>query len=236
MAWHSAGTYRIGDGRGGAGGMSGDRRPAALRAAQQLAGQRQPRQGARLLWPIKQKYGRKISWADLLILAGNVALESMGFPETFGFGGGRADVWEPSGHLLGPRGQAGWRRALQRRPRARRSARRRADGPDLRQPGGRTATPIRSPRRATSARPSPAWRWTTRRRWRPIAGGHTFGKAHGAGDARRWSAPEPGRGDRAAGLRLEEQLRHRARARHDHQRPRGDLDHDADAMEQRLLQ
>ena len=94
-----------------------------------------------------------------MILTGNVALESMGF-KTFGFGGGRADVWEPdAGHLLGPRRQVAGRRALQRRPRSRESARRRADGPDLRQSGrAERQAGSRSPRRATSARPSPAWR------------------------------------------------------------------------------
>lgn len=110
MAWHSAGTYRISDGRGGGG--RGQQRFAPLNSWPDNGNLDKAR---RLLWPVKKKYGQSISWADLMILTGNVALETMGFT-TFGFGGGRADVWEADEDVLGSRDHLARRPALLRRP------------------------------------------------------------------------------------------------------------------------
>jgi catalase-peroxidase len=179
MAWHSAGTYRIGDGRGGAG--AGQQRFAPLNSWPDNVNLDKAR---RLLWPIKQKYGRKISWADLMILAGNVALESMGF-KTFGFGGGRADVWEPEEDVYwGPEGKwlADERYSGER---------------DLQNPLGAVQMGlIYVNPEGPNGKPDPVAaakdiRETFRRMAMNdeetvalIAGGHTFGKTHGAGDAK----------------------------------------------------
>jgi len=184
MAWHSAGTYRTGDGRGGA--SSGTQRFAPLNSWPDNVNLDKAR---RLLWPVKQKYGRKISWADLLILAGNCALESMGF-KTFGFGGGRADVWEPEeiywgaeDTWLGDKRYSG-DRALENPLAAVQM------GLIYVNPEGPNGNPdpVASGRdvRETFARMAMNDEETVAL----IAGGHTFGKCHGAGDA-ALVGPEP---------------------------------------------
>ncbi|TXH71722.1 MAG: catalase-peroxidase, partial [Lysobacteraceae bacterium] len=177
MAWHSAGTYRVADGRGGAG--SGTQRFAPLNSWPDNGNLDKAR---RLLWPIKQKYGRNISWADLMILAGNVALESMGF-KTFGFGGGRADIWEPEEDIdWGP--ETTWL-GDQRYRDDRQLANPLAavqmgliyvnpEGPNGQPDPQASARDIRE----TFARMAMDDEETVAL----IAGGHTFGKAHGAGD------------------------------------------------------
>jgi catalase-peroxidase len=186
MAWHSAGTYRIGDGRGGAG--AGQQRFAPLNSWPDNVNLDKAR---RLLWPIKQKYGRKISWADLMILAGNVALESMGF-KTFGFAGGRADVWEPEEEIYwGPEGT--WLAD------ERYSGDRDLQNPlaavqmgliyvNPEGPNGKP-DPIAAARdiRDTFARMAMNDEETVAL----IAGGHTFGKTHGAGIPADYVGNEP---------------------------------------------
>ena len=194
MAWHSAGTYRIFDGRGGGG--SGTHRFAPLNSWPDNANLDKAR---RLLWPVKQKYGRKISWADLMILAGNVALESMGF-ETLGFGGGREDVWEPEEDIYwGPEDE--WL-----------GDERYSGDRELADPLGAVQmgliyvnpegpngepSPVAAARdiRETFARMAMDDTETVAL----IAGGHTFGKTHGAADAGRYVGREP------EGAALEEQ-------------------------------
>jgi catalase-peroxidase len=186
MAWHSAGTYRIADGRGGAG--SGSQRFAPLNSWPDNVSLDKAR---RLLWPIKQKYGRKLSWADLIVLTGNVALESMGF-KTFGFGGGREDIWEPEediywgpetkwlddGRYRGDRQLDNPLGAVQMgliyvNP----------EGPNSRPDPVAAAKDIRETfsRMAMNDEETVAL----------IAGGHTFGKAHGAAEPSTYMGPEP---------------------------------------------
>ncbi len=190
MAWHSAGTYRIGDGRGGGG--AGQQRFAPLNSWPDNVNLDKAR---RLLWPIKQKYGRKISWADLMILAGNVALEDMGF-KTFGFGGGRADVWEPEEEIYwGPEGT--WL-----------ADERYSGDRDLQRPLGAVQMgliyvnpegpngkpdPIAAARdiRETFHRMAMNDEETVAL----IAGGHTFGKTHGAAVPADYVGPEPEGGE-----------------------------------------
>jgi catalase-peroxidase len=184
MAWHSAGTYRIGDGRGGA--SSGSQRLAPLNSWPDNANLDKAR---RLLWPIKQKYGKKISWGDLMILAGNCALESMGF-KTFGFAGGRVDIWEPEDIYWGPESE--WL------GNKRYTGDRELDNPlaavqmgliyvNPEGPNG-VPDPVASGRdvRETFARMGMDDKETVAL----IAGGHTFGKTHGAGSASH-VGPEP---------------------------------------------
>ncbi len=178
MAWHSAGTYRIGDGRGGAG--AGQQRFAPLNSWPDNVNLDKAR---RLLWPIKQKYGCKISWADLMILAGNVALESMGF-KTFGFGGGRADVWEPEEDIYwGPEGKwlADERYSGERDLQNPLAAVQMGliyvnpEGPNGKPDPIAAAKDIRETFRRMAMNDEETVAL--------IAGGHTFGKTHGAGDA-----------------------------------------------------
>ena len=184
MAWHSAGTYRVTDGRGGAG--AGQQRFAPLNSWPDNANLDKAR---RLLWPIKRKYGRKISWADLMILAGNVALESMGF-KTFGFAGGRAEVWEPEELFWGPEGTwlgderySGERQLHQ----ALGAVQMGLIYVNPEGPNG-NPDPVAAARdiRETFARMAMNDEETVAL----IAGGHTFGKCHGAGDANK-VGPEP---------------------------------------------
>jgi catalase-peroxidase len=186
MAWHSAGTYRITDGRGGAG--TGGQRFAPLNSWPDNGNLDKAR---RLLWPVKQKYGRKLSWADLMVLAGNCALESMGF-KTFGFGGGRADIWEPEVDIYwGPEGEwMGDQRYTGDRELANPLAAVQM-GLIYVNPEG----PNRNPDPLGSARDI---RETFRRMamndeetFALVAGGHTFGKAHGAGDPNEYVGPNP---------------------------------------------
>jgi len=194
MAWHSAGTYRTGDGRGGAG--SGTQRFAPLNSWPDNTNLDKARL---LLWPIKQKYGKKLSWADLMILAGNCAMESMGF-ETFGFGGGREDVWEPEEDIY-------WGSEREWLGDSRYTGDRDLENPlaavqmgliyvNPEGPNG-NPNPLASARdiRETFGRMAMNDEETVAL----IAGGHTFGKTHGAADPSKYVGPEP------AGASIEEQ-------------------------------
>jgi catalase-peroxidase len=195
MAWHSAGTYRTADGRGGAG--AGQQRFAPLNSWPDNGNLDKAR---RLLWPIKQKYGKKLSWADLMILTGNVALESMGF-KTFGFAGGREDVWEPEEHIY-------WGSEKTWLDDKRYTGDRELENPlgavqmgliyvNPEGPNG-NPDPIAAARdiRETFARMAMDDEETVAL----IAGGHTFGKTHGAGDAKHMGVEPEGAGIEAQGL------------------------------------
>jgi len=190
MAWHSAGTYRMGDGRGGGG--TGNQRFAPINSWPDNVNLDKAR---RLLWPIKQKYGRKISWADLMVLAGNCAMESMGF-KTFGFAGGREDIWEPEEDIYWG-AEEEWL-ATSDKPKSRYSGERDLENPlaavqmgliyvNPEGPDG-NPDPVASGHdvRETFARMAMNDEETVAL----VAGGHTFGKCHGAGDAAH-VGPEP---------------------------------------------
>jgi catalase-peroxidase len=186
MAWHSAGTYRIADGRGGA--ASGNQRFAPLNSWPDNASLDKAR---RLLWPIKQKYGRKLSWADLMIFAGNCALESMGF-KTFGFAGGRSDIWEPEADI-------NWGSEIEWL-----GAERYDDDKQLQKPYGAVQMGlIYVNPEGPGGQPDPLdaaghiretfgrMAMNDEETVALIAGGHTFGKAHGAANAAQYCGPEP---------------------------------------------
>ena len=190
MAWHSAGTYRMGDGRGGAG--SGNQRLAPLNSWPDNVNLDKAR---RLLWPIKQKYGNKISWADLMILAGNCALESMGF-KTFGFGGGREDIWEPEEDVYW--GSEDEWLATSDNPHSRYSGERDLENPLAAVQMGLIYVNPEGPDGEPNVLASGQDVRTTFARMAMndeetvalVAGGHTFGKCHGAGPASH-VGPEP---------------------------------------------
>jgi catalase-peroxidase len=194
MAWHSAGTYRMADGRGGAG--TGAQRFAPLNSWPDNVNLDKAR---RLLWPIKQKYGRKISWADLMILTGNVALESMGF-KTFGFGGGREDIWEPEDDIY-------WGTEGKWLADERYSAERELDNPLAAvqmgliyvNPEGPNGKPDPLAAAADIRQTFARMAMNDEETVALIAGGHTFGKAHGAADPGDHVGPEP------EGAHIEEQ-------------------------------
>jgi catalase-peroxidase len=229
MTWHAAGTYRIADGRGGGG--SGMQRFAPLNSWPDNASLDKAR---RLLWPVKQKYGNKVSWADLIIFAGNCAYESMGF-NTFGFGFGREDRWEPDEVFWGP--EDTWL-----------GDERHADAGDMREPFGADHMGlIYVNPEGPGGNPDPALaakyiRQTFARMAMNdeetvalIVGGHTVGKAHGAAPAPQHVGPEPeGATLEEQGFRLEEQVRQRQGWRNDHERPRGPLDQRPDEVGQRF--
>ena len=230
LAWHAAGTYRITDGRGGAG--QGQQRFAPLNSWPDNANLDKAR---RLLWPIKQKYGKKLSWADLMVLAGNVALENMGF-KTFGFAGGRADVWEPEELFWGPEGTwLGDERYSGERQLAEPLGAVQMgliyvnpEGPNGNPDPLAAAKDIRETffRMAMNDEETVAL----------IAGGHSFGKTHGAGDP-SLVGPEPESGaleDQGLGWKSKHETGF-GRRRH-HRRSGSHLDADADEVEQPLLQ